>query len=131
QITHSGAIIEADFSEAPVLYCPPKYLSSILHNLISNALKYRSPDRRLRITIKTGGTARKVLLTVRDNGLGIDLKKNQHNLFKIRKVFHRRPDAKGFGLYITKTQVEAMKGRIWVESIPDQGSTFFVELNNQ
>lgn len=131
QITLSNANIETDFSEAPVLYYPSKYWSSILHNLISNALKYRSLDRRLNITIKTVRTQKKVLLTVEDNGLGIDLKKHQHNLFKIRKVFHRHPDAKGFGLFITKAQVEAMKGRIWVESIPDVGSTFFVEFNNQ
>lgn len=131
QITLSNAIIETDFSEAPVLYYPPKYWSSILHNLISNALKYRSPDRRLNITIKTARTQKKVLLTVKDNGLGIDLKKHQNNLFKIRKVFHRHPDAKGFGLFITKAQVEAMKGRIWVESSPDVGSTFFVEFVNQ
>ena len=76
-------------------------------------------------------TKKKILLTVKDNGLGLDLKKHQSNLFKIRKVFHRHPDAKGFGLYITKAQVEAMKGRIWVESVPDVGSTFFVEFNNQ
>lgn len=131
QIAVSDASVEADFSQARTLYYPPKYWSSILHNLISNALKYRSPERRLKIFLKTTRSQKKVLLTVRDNGLGIDLKKHQSNLFKIRKVFHRHPDAKGFGLYITKTQVEAMKGRIWVESTPDVGSTFFVEFNNQ
>lgn len=131
EITHSGALIEGDFSEAPVLYCPPKYLTSILHNLISNGLKYRSPDRRLKLIVKTSRIQKKVLLSVEDNGLGIDVKKHKDNLFKIRKVFHRHPDAKGFGLYITKTQVEAMKGRIWIESVPDQGSTVFVEFNNQ
>lgn len=131
QITRSQATVEADFSEAPTLYYPPKYWSSIVHNLISNALKYRSLDRSLKVTVKTTKVQNKVLLTVKDNGLGIDLKKHRSNLFKIRKVFHRHPDAKGFGLYLTKTQVEAMKGRIWIESIPDVGSTFFVEFNNQ
>jgi PAS domain S-box-containing protein len=131
QITLSDAIVETDFSEAPTLLYPTKYWTSIVHNLISNALKYRSPDRRLSITVKTIQAQKRVLLTVKDNGLGIDLKKHQSNLFKIRKVFHRHPNAKGFGLYITKTQVEAMKGRIWIESIPDVGSTFFVEFNNQ
>ena len=131
EITSSGAIIEADFSEAPFIYYPPKYLSSILHNLVSNALKYRSMERRLTIAIKTSKGDRQVFLTVRDNGLGIDLNKNRSNLFKIRKVFHRHPDAKGFGLYITKTQVEAMKGKIWAESVPGEGSTFFVAFNNQ
>ncbi|MBL4577181.1 MAG: hypothetical protein JKX74_01835, partial [Flavobacteriales bacterium] len=53
------------------------------------------------------------------------------NVFKIRKVFHEHPDARGFGLYITKTQVETMGGRIWLESNPDEGSTFFIEFKNQ
>ena len=131
QITRYQATVEADFSEAPTIYYPPKYWSSIVHNLISNALKYRSPDRNLKISVKTTKIQNKVLLTLKDNGLGIDLKKHRSNLFKIRKVFHRHPDAKGFGLYLTKTQVEAMEGRIWIESTPNVGSTFFVEFNNQ
>lgn len=131
QIMLSNASIHTDFSGAPTIHYPPKYWSSIIHNLISNALKYRSPDRRLEVRVKAVKMKGKVLLTVEDNGLGIDLKKHQSNLFKIRKVFHRHPDAKGFGLYITKAQVEAMKGKIWLESTPGIGSTFFVEFINQ
>lgn len=127
----SNASIHTDFSGAPTIHYPPKYWSSIIHNLISNALKYRSPDRRLEVRVKAVKMKDKVLLTVEDNRLGIDLKKHQSNLFKIRKVFHRHPDAKGFGLYITKAQVEAMKGKIWLESTPGIGSTFFVEFINQ
>ncbi len=72
-----------------------------------------------------------MVLSVADNGLGIDLKKHKRNLFKIRKVFHAHPEAKGFGLFITKSQIEAMNGRIWAKSIPGVGSTFYVEFNNQ
>ena len=57
--------------------------------------------------------------------------KHKDNLFKIRKIFHSHPEAKGFGLFITKTQVEAMDGKIWAESMPEEGSTFFVEFKNQ
>src|SRR5690606_21967342 len=132
QIIQSEAIIETDFSQAPTIYYPTKYWYSVLQNLISNAIKYRSPDRRLTIKIKAEPISdNKILLSVQDNGLGIDLKRHQNNIFKIRKVFHRHPDAKGFGLFITKTQVEAMKGKIWVESIPDVGSTFFVIFNDK
>lgn len=130
QVSLSKAIVEADFSEAPLVYCPPKYFSSILHNLISNSLKYRSPDRQLKISIKTTRTKNGILLSVQDNGLGIDMKKHRHNLFKIKKVFHRHPDAKGFGLYITKAQVEAIKGKIWAESNLNKGTTFYVEFLN-
>jgi signal transduction histidine kinase len=52
-------------------------------------------------------------------------------MFKIRKVFHKHPDSKGFGLFMTKTQVEAMGGRIWIESIPDKGSTFYILFKSQ
>ena len=72
-----------------------------------------------------------IILSISDNGLGIDLKMYKDKLFKIRKVFHHHPEAKGFGLFITKTQVEAMGGKIWAESIPGKGSTFFVEFVNQ
>lgn len=131
QITHSKAVIEADFDEAPIIHFPPKYFSSTLHNLISNSLKYKSPERRPMIFLKTIRKNGKIILSVKDNGLGIDLTQHKDDLFKIRKVFHYHPDAKGFGLYITKTQVETMGGRIWVESQPGVGSTFFVEITNQ
>lgn len=73
----------------------------------------------------------KIVFSVADNGLGIDLKKHGKDLFKIRKVVYTNPDAKGFGLYITKCQLEAMNSRIWAESVPQVGSTFYVEFNNQ
>lgn len=131
EIMKSQAEIETDFSEAPVIRYPPQYLTSILHNLVSNAIKYRSPDRKAVIKIKSGWSAGNILLTVADNGLGIDLVKHRDKIFKIRKIFHEHPDAKGFGLYITKTQVETMGDKIWLESQPDKGSTFFVEFKKQ
>jgi len=131
QIEKTNATIEARFETAPHIHYPPKYLYSILHNLVSNALKYHSPHRRPVITIATQKTEDSIILTVTDNGLGIDMKKNKDNLFKIRKVFHSHPDAKGFGLFITKSQVEAMGGRIWVESNTEAGTTFFIEFKNQ
>lgn len=131
EINKSEAIIEVDTEEAPVVYFPPKYLMSILHNLISNSLKYQSQDRKPVIKIKTEKNANKIILSVSDNGLGIDLKKHKDSLFKIRKVFHKLPNSKGFGLFITKSQIDAMGGRIWAESIVNEGSVFNVEFINQ
>jgi signal transduction histidine kinase len=74
---------------------------------------------------------KRVVLSVTDNGLGIDLALHKDQIFKIRKTFHKHADAKGFGLFITKTHVEAMNGKIWVESHPDKGSTFYIEFKNQ
>jgi len=126
-----NAVIQVDFDEAAAIYFPPKYLHSIFHNLISNALKYHSPKRQPVITLKSKKLEGKVLFSITDNGLGVDLVKHKDNFFKIGKVFHRHPNAKGFGLYMTKTQVEAMNSKIWVESKLDEGSTFFIEFTNQ
>jgi sensor histidine kinase regulating citrate/malate metabolism len=68
---------------------------------------------------------------VKDNGMGLDLEKHKDNVFKIGKVFHKHPNAKGLGLYMTKAQIEAMDGKIWIESSPDQGAAFFIVFTNQ
>jgi PAS domain S-box-containing protein len=131
EIIKSAALFKTSFEAAPVVYYPPKYLFSIFHNLISNALKYRSPYRQPVIKLESKTEEHNIILSITDNGLGIDLVKNKDNIFKIGKVFHRNPNAKGFGLYMTKTQVDAMNGKIWVESVPDEGTTFFIEFKNQ
>lgn len=125
------AEVEMDFDEAPIVYYPSKYIHSIMHNLLSNALKYHSPDCKPIIKLKSQRNDNSIVLSVSDNGLGIDLRKHKDAVFKIGKVFHRHPDAKGFGLFMTKTHVEAMGGRIWVESEPGKGAAFFIELINQ
>ncbi len=131
EIKKTGAVIETNFKEAGTLYYPSKYLFSIFYNLIDNALKYSAPARQPHICITTTRNDDNVLLSVADNGLGLDTNKHKDSLFKIGKVFHRHPNAKGFGLFMTKTQVEAMDGRIWVESTPGEGTTFFVEFKKQ
>ena len=132
QIDEYEADIQLDPNHIPVLTFPHKYIESILTNLISNALKYKSPNQKPKITINTVKKSENIiLLTVADNGLGIDLALHKNQVFKIRKTFHKHPDAKGFGLFMTKNQVEAMGGKIWVESEPDKGSTFSIEFTNQ
>jgi PAS domain S-box-containing protein len=128
EITRLDAHISADFEAVSVINYAPQYLNSIFHNLVSNSLKYHHPDRRPEIQLRTCREAGKIILSIKDNGLGIDLVKHRSNFFKIGKVFHRHPNAKGFGLFMTKTQVEAMGGRIWVESTPNVGTTFYIEF---
>nr|MBA3900705.1 PAS domain-containing sensor histidine kinase [Bacteroidota bacterium] len=131
EIKNTNAVIDINFDAAPAVNFPHKYLYSTFHNLLSNALKYRSPQRRLHIKIHTKIKGSSIIFSITDNGLGIDLEKHKENFFKIGRVFHRHPNSKGFGLYMTKTQVEAMGGKIWAESKPDSGSTFFIEFKNQ
>ncbi|RVT79769.1 PAS domain S-box protein [Flavobacterium sufflavum] len=131
QIKEYNITVEIDCNEAPTVYYPEKYLDSIFSNLISNAIKYRSPDRNLVIKINTKLINNHILLTIKDNGLGINLKRHKEAIFKIRRTFHKHPDAKGLGLFMTKTQIDAMNGEIWVESQEHTGSTFFIKINNQ
>lgn len=131
QIKMYNANLEIKLHGIKTVLFPQKYFDSVLLNLISNALKYKSPDRNPEITIEFKRCDKSLVLSVTDNGLGIDLDMHRDNMFKIRKIFHKHPDAKGFGLFMTKTQIEAMGGKIWVESKPKVGSTFYVEFVNQ
>lgn len=131
EILNSDAVFCLEHQTVPEIKFPSKYFNSILHNLISNAIKYRSPNRPLQVSIEAHKEGDKVILRIQDNGLGIDLNRHKDNLFKIGKVFHRNPTAKGFGLFMTKAQIEAMGGNIWVESEPDKGTAFSVEFVDQ
>jgi PAS domain S-box-containing protein len=106
----------------------PVYLESILLNLISNAVKYRHPERKPVIKINVTDNDDGVVLTVSDNGLGIDLKKYGEKLFGMYNTFHENKNSKGIGLYITKNQVESLGGKIDVESEPGKGTAFHVTL---
>lgn len=121
--------ISYDFSSVKSVYYPREYFESILINLISNSIKYSSPERIPEIHIKSWKAENWVWLEVKDNGLGIDLEQHGNDIFKLHKTFHDNPKAKGFGLFITKTQVEAMKGSISVESKVDEGSKFTIQLS--
>lgn len=129
EILTCEAEIECDFSNAPQVEFPRIYIESIFHNLISNALKYRSPNRKPKIDVRTEIKDNQILLTVKDNGLGIDLVKHGSKMFGMHKVFHKHPDANGIGLFMTKAQIESLGGKITVKSEVDSGATFTVVFN--
>ncbi|PKL76600.1 MAG: hypothetical protein CVV27_09430 [Candidatus Melainabacteria bacterium HGW-Melainabacteria-1] len=124
QILLADADIIADFSLAPLIDYPPSYLESIFLNLLSNALKYRAPGRRPLIRLHSWYERGHVHLRVSDNGLGINLNRHSDKIFGLYKTFHRNPDARGVGLFLTKSQIEALGGQISVKSEPDSGTTF-------
>ena len=128
QILDSKAVVTANFCEAPTIEYPKLYLESILLNLLSNAIRYRAPNRITQIHFRTEIKNNEIILIVTDNGLGIDLKKYGHKLFGLNNTFHRHPDSKGVGLFMTKTQIEAVGGSVTVESEVDKGSTFKIIL---
>ena len=123
-IQEKGAILEINVPENLTVSGIQAYIDSIVLNLVSNSLKYSSPDRKPLIQINSEIQEEGVVLSFKDNGLGIDLEKHREKLFGMYKTFHRNKDAKGIGLFITKNQIEAMNGTIEVESAVDAGSTF-------
>lgn len=109
----------------------PAYLDSIVMNFITNAIKYQSLKRESYLKIQTEETDNYVILKFIDNGLGIDLKKHGNKLFGMYKTFHNHADSRGIGLFITKNQIEAMNGKIEVESEVNNGTTFKIYLENE
>ncbi|MDX5428625.1 MAG: PAS domain-containing sensor histidine kinase [Bacteroidota bacterium] len=123
------ADIQIDFSGLRSIKYPPLYLESILHNFLSNSLKYSSPERALSIKVRSYEDGGLQILEFSDNGIGIDMEKFGEKIFKLHQTFHRNPDAKGVGLFMTKNQIEAMGGEIKVQSEPGKGTIFTVVFN--
>lgn len=124
EIDRHEVTIEDHIADETELEYIPAYLESILFNLLSNSIKYRDPARKPVITIRSVVNNSKLVLEVSDNGLGIDLARHGEKLFGMYKTFHGNKDAKGVGLFITRKQVEALGGRIEVQSEPGKGTTF-------
>ena len=125
-VHESQLVVTVDIPAEVTVPVVPAYLDSILLNLFSNAIKYRAPGGVPLLAVGCYRDAAFVVLTIRDNGLGIDLERNRAKVFGMHKTFHGNADARGLGLFITKNQVEAMNGRIELESTVGVGSTFKV-----
>jgi signal transduction histidine kinase len=128
KIQESETTIQEDFNAAPTCYAVPAYIESILYNLVSNGIKYRAPERKPVISIKTIKENGRILLTVSDNGIGLDLSKLKDKLFSLYQRFHDHVEGKGLGLFLVKTQVEALNGTIEIDSKVNEGTSFKIHL---
>jgi signal transduction histidine kinase len=106
----------------------PAYIESIFLNLTTNAIKYRDPEKEPTLTIQSYIEDQFIVLSVEDNGKGIDLERYGNKIFGMYKTFHGNKDARGIGLFITKNQIESMGGTIEVESEVGVGTKFRVKL---
>ncbi|WP_299707703.1 PAS domain S-box protein [uncultured Pontibacter sp.] len=113
-----------DFDKAPHVVAVRSYVHSIMHNLVTNALKYQSPDRNLELRLKTFTIPNYICLSVSDNGLGIDLRKEKGKVFGLYKRFHSHAEGRGLGLHLVKTQAELLGGKVEVDSQVNVGTTF-------
>lgn len=130
QIELYRPIIKLDFEKVSIININKAYLESILLNLLTNSIKYKSENRKLKITITTDQIDDTVVLTFKDNGIGIDLVRNKDKVFGLYQRFHNYPDSKGLGLYLVKSQVETMDGTIDIESEVNKGTTFTLTFKN-
>jgi PAS domain S-box-containing protein len=122
--------ITAGFDNAYEVDFNRTYLQSILLNLLTNAIKYSSPNRPPHINIYTKKVKDGIRLYFADNGLGIDLTRYKDRIFGLYQRFHDHADSKGLGLYIVNSQIRVMGGEIEVESEVDKGTTFIITFKN-
>lgn len=106
------------------------YLESIFLNLITNAIKYKKQNIDPIIEIIAQKNNSEILFTISDNGLGIDLEKHGNKIFGMYKTFHQNSDSVGLGLFMVKTQIEALGGSIEIESQVNVGTKFKLFFNN-
>lgn len=132
-VERADATVKSDFSEIKEIEFSKSGLRSILYNFVTNGIKYRHPDRKPVVNIKTRLVNDEVEITVKDNGLGINLEKNGKKLFAIFKRLHDHVEGTGVGLYLVKRLVDNNNGRIEVNSELGKGTEFRVYLkrNNQ
>lgn len=104
------------------------YISSILHNLISNAIKYRSEERRLNVKISTKIKDKHLFMEIEDNGLGINLSLHKNKIFKMFNRFHDKAEGSGMGLYMVKNMIEKLGGNIEVQSKVNKGTKFNLQF---
>ncbi len=126
--TSSNVLIINEVAENAVVLGLPAYIDSIILNMLTNAIKYKSEERAAFVKITTTFKSNCIELAFEDNGVGIDLKRYGDKLFGMYKTFHAHPDARGIGLFITKNQIEAMGGKVKVESEINKGTKFIISL---
>lgn len=129
EIDKKEAVVLTDFSRAEGIMGIRSYFNNILYNLILNALHYSKEEEKPSIELSTEETESEVILTVSDNGVGIELTpERERKIFDMYGRLSGATEGKGLGLYLVKTQVEAMNGRIEVKSEKDVGTTFIMHF---
>jgi PAS domain S-box-containing protein len=130
-LAESGGAVTHD--ALPSLMGDPGQLEQLLQNLVANALKFRRPDVPPRVHVsaerRAGADGAEWLFGVRDNGIGIDMQFAEQ-IFVVFQRLHTRAEypGTGVGLAIAKKIVERHGGRIWVESVIGEGTTFLFTL---
>ena len=131
EISKYKATINTDFTKVDLVFGAKSYVVNIFYNLILNAINYAKEDVPAIISIKTEETVDAISIKFTDNGIGMELTpEKERKIFDMYGRLSGATEGKGFGLYLVKTQVEAMDGKIEVESEKGLGSTFTITFPN-
>lgn len=130
ELIKKGGTIEFDEFENISIMGIQSYFSSIFYNLLHNAIKYADATRPLVITVRATSGEQATHIEIKDNGLGIDMRYAGGKIFNLYQRFHPSIKGKGFGLFLVKTQVEAMNGSIEVQSEVNKGTLFKIVIPN-
>ncbi|MBO9702156.1 MAG: sensor histidine kinase [Sporocytophaga sp.] len=128
EIKTSGAVVSYDFTETAFTPAIPSYLKNIFFNLVLNSIKYCRRHCIPTVNIKSYTEGDYHFIEFRDNGIGVDLALYKEKIFQPYQRFHLEIPGKGLGLFITKTQIESMGGKISIESEIGKGTSFTVAL---
>jgi signal transduction histidine kinase len=126
QIEEAGARVNVDLA-VPFLTIPKKHVRSLVFNMLSNALKFRSKDRKPEVTISSHLENDKIQLSFSDNGIGIR-EADQPKMFMIFKRFNPEIAGRGVGMYLVKRVIDLNDGAIYLESKENVGTTFYIEF---
>lgn len=122
-IDQTGTTITHDFDGDLQVYFSSVNMKSILANILTNCIKYRSPDRLPKVEINSKVQGDYVMLCIKDNGIGIDLKRHKEKLFGMFNRFHNHVEGSGVGLYIVKKLVAEGGGKLEIESEVGKGTS--------
>jgi PAS domain S-box-containing protein len=128
-VEKENVTITTDFAACNEMFTIKSYLYSIFYNLISNSIKYRKASAPPVIEISSRRVDHSLQLVFKDNGMGIDLSAHGEKVFGLYKRFHLNVEGKGMGLFMVKTQVETIGGRIDIKSAVNEGTTITIEFD--
>jgi len=127
QLEQARAWVTVDLDQPTAYFLPPD-IENILKAVISNAVSYREPSRRLSVKVKSAMVDNAVVVTVSDNGTGIDLEQDMAKVFGLFKRAHVEPDGAGVSLYTIRRTMMRIGGSIDVTSKPGEGSNFILSF---
>ncbi|MDF2455591.1 MAG: hypothetical protein K0R51_1584 [Cytophagaceae bacterium] len=130
EIQGSGAIIKEEFERDLNFVTIKTILHSILFNLFQNSIRHNKPDSYPEIIIKAKKTQEYTEIKISDNGSGIDLKKYNDRVFMLYHTFGEKTEGRGIGLFLVRSNVEMLGGRISIESKLNEGTTFIIQFKN-